>query len=170
MIMGTGVGGGIVCGKGVMHGAHGIAGEWGHNVLIPDGEQCYCGKRGCVETVLSGPALERYYTRLSGSVRPLRDIAGSARTDPAAEQTVKHLVQNFARAIAPVLNILDPHCCIIGGGVGNIGDLYSRETMRLIEADLFGGGLSVPFLRPKLGDSAGVFGAALLVARPLHAR
>lgn len=162
MIIGTGVGGGIVCGGRVLHGAHGIAGEWGHNVLDQDGASCYCGKKGCVETVISGPALETYYNSLTGIRRPLHDISARIATDPAAEATISRLAVNFAAALAPVLNILDPDCCIIGGGVGNVSRLHSEETRRLVEGGLFGGCLTIPFLKPLLGDSAGVFGAALL--------
>lgn len=165
MIIGTGVGGGIVCGGRVLHGAHGIAGEWGHNELLPDGEPCYCGKRGCVETVISGPALERYYCSLAGRSRPLREIAGMAESDEAAEATLCRLTANFSRALAAVLNILDPDCCIIGGGVGAIDRLYSPETVTLIERHLFSQRLMIPLLKPQLGDSAGVFGAALLTVK-----
>ncbi|KUL31633.1 ROK family protein [Chlorobium limicola] len=162
MIIGTGVGGGIVCGDRVLHGAHGIAGEWGHNELVHDGEPCYCGKRGCVETVISGPALERYYCSLTGISRSLQEIAGLCEIDRSAEATIGRLVDNFARALASVLNILDPDCCIIGGGVGCIGRLYSKECIGLIERSLFSARLQIPLLKPQLGDSAGVFGAALL--------
>lgn len=165
MILGTGVGGGIVCGGRMLHGAHGIAGEWGHNELLPDGEPCYCGKRGCVETVISGPALERYYCSLTGSSRTLREIAGMADRDEAAEATLGRLTVQFSRALGPVLNILDPDCCIIGGGVGAIGRLYSQETVALIERYLFSARLMIPLLKPQLGDSAGVFGAALLTVK-----
>jgi len=165
MIIGTGVGGGIVCGGRVLHGAHGIAGEWGHNELLPEGEPCYCGKRGCVETVISGPALERYYCSLTGISRPLREIAGMADSDEAADATLCRLTAHFSRALAAVLNILDPDCCIIGGGVGAIGRLYSRETLTLIERHLFSSRLMIPLLKPQLGDSAGVFGAALLTVK-----
>lgn len=165
MIIGTGVGGGIVCGGRVLHGAHGIAGEWGHNELLPDGEPCYCGKRGCVETVISGPALERYYCSLTGRSRPLREIAGMADRDEAAEATLCRLTAQFSRALSVVLNILDPDCCIIGGGVGAIGRLYSRETVTLIERHLFSSRLMIPLLKPQLGDSAGVFGAAMLTVK-----
>jgi fructokinase len=162
MIIGTGVGGGIVADGRLLHGAHGIAGEWGHNVLIPDGEQCYCGKKGCVETVISGPALERHYRSLTGCSKSLQEIAGLTGVDAAAEATISRLTGYFAKAVASVLNIVDPHCCFIGGGAGNIGMLYTEDTRRLIEGSLFSSRLMVPFLQPQLGDSAGVFGAALL--------
>ncbi|MCX6179867.1 MAG: ROK family protein [Chlorobiales bacterium] len=162
IILGTGVGGGIVCNGRVRHGAHGIAGEWGHNELIPDGDLCYCGQRGCVETVISGPALERYYQKLSGRFSPLERIAAMAGTDAAAAETLERLLFYFGKALAHVLNILDPDVCILGGGVGQVEQLYSKEAVQAIEKFLFNSELRIPLLRPLLGDSAGVFGAALL--------
>ena len=118
VIMGTGVGGGLIAHGRVIEGIHGIAGEWGHNILEENGELCYCGKRGCVETVISGVALENYYARLSG--RKLK---------------------------------------LSGGNV----DLLYTEGYRRIKKYLFNPGeLKTPILKPSLGDSAGVFGAALL--------
>ncbi len=162
IILGTGVGGGIVCGGHARRGAHGISGEWGHNELIPGGEPCYCGKRGCVETVISGPALERYYQQLSGSFKPLEQIAANYGSDGAAEETIQRLLFYFGKALAAVINIIDPDCCIIGGGVGRVEQLYSPQAVQAIEKYLFNSELRTPLLRPLLGDSAGVFGAALL--------
>ncbi|NTV99161.1 MAG: ROK family protein [Chlorobiaceae bacterium] len=162
IIIGTGVGAGIVSHREVRRGAHGIAGEWGHNELIPDGEPCYCGRRGCVETVISGPALEQYYTYLGGRRKPLREIVSATDSDPLAGKTVERLVSYFGKALAAVINILDPDICIIGGGVGQTEQLYSTETVRAVEQYLFNSELRIPLLRPLLGDSAGVFGAALL--------
>ncbi|MEI8186455.1 MAG: ROK family protein [Chlorobiaceae bacterium] len=162
IILGTGVGGGIVCHGSVQHGAHGIAGEWGHNELIPDGEPCYCGRRGCVETVISGPALERFYQKLSGHFLPLEQISANTGTDAAAAETIERLLFYFGKALAQVLNILDPDVCILGGGVGQVEQLYSKEVVRAIERHLFDSELRIPLLRPLLGDSADVFGAALL--------
>ena len=163
VILGTGVGGGIVCGGKVLHGAHGIAGEWGHNELVPDGELCYCGRKGCVETVLSGPALERWYAKRSGGVeKSLKEIARSVVVDPAAAEIVDRLLFFFGKAVAQVLNIVDPDIVIIGGGVGNVRALYSRQARAEIEKHLFNRSLDIPVAKPALGDSAGVFGAALL--------
>ncbi len=163
VILGTGVGGGIVCGGKAVRGAHGIAGEWGHNELLPGGDPCYCGRNGCVETVLSGPSLERYYTvRSAGMWKSLKDIAASTETDAASRETVDRLVSGFGQAIAQIINILDPHIIIIGGGVGNVEELYSQAARHAIEKHLFNGSLDIPVVRPRLGDSAGVIGAALL--------
>ncbi len=163
IILGTGVGGGIVIDGKVLTGAQGIAGEWGHNELEPDGQPCYCGKVGCVETVLSGPFLERYYANHANHPRPLKDIAHRARheEDFAARQTIDRLCYFFGKAAAQIVNTLDPHVIVIGGGVGNIDQLYSdgREHMKRY---VFNNRLDTLLARPTLGDSAGVFGAALL--------
>jgi len=164
IIMGTGVGGGIVVNGNVWNGIHGIAGEWGHNVLIENGEPCYCGKMGCVETVISGPATEKFYASLAGRQLPLATIAGNAaKGDLIAVQTIDRLCYYFGKAVSVVVNILDPDVIVIGGGVGNIGALYSRGVESL-QAHIFSNMLATPVLRPKLGDSAGVIGAAALVA------
>jgi fructokinase len=162
IILGTGVGAGLVCHGSVRHGAHGIAGEWGHNELIQDGERCYCGRRGCVETVISGPALERHYMSLGGRKKPFCEIASSTASDPAARETVERLIFFFGKALATVINILDPDICILGGGVGRTEQLYSHDALRAVEKHLFNSELRIPLLRPLLGDSAGVYGAALL--------
>lgn len=165
VIMGTGVGGGLVVHGQVLGGAQGIAGEWGHNVLEPDGLKCYCGKTGCVETVLSGPFLERYYESQSGHKKSLREIA-TAQNDPAADKTLARLYEKFGEAISVVVDIFDPHVVVLGGGVGNISGLYTegRESLRRW---VFNNELRTELRRPILGDSAGVFGAAMLV-RPVN--
>jgi len=166
IILGTGVGGGIVCDGRLVRGAHGIAGEWGHNPLPGGHDACYCGRRGCVETVISGPALERYYAAISGRKASMKAIAASSGKDPAARQTIDRLVSSFGKALAAVINILDPDLVIIGGGVGNIRQLYSAETRQAIAGHVFNRSFDIPLLPPILGDSAGVFGAALLTGPP----
>jgi fructokinase len=165
VILGTGVGGGLVMYGKVPNGRHGIAGEWGHNFLDASGGPCYCGHTGCVEQVLSGPALQRYYESLSGEKRKLPEIVERAKTgdDKAAVQTMDRMVEFFGKAIAVIINIVDPDAVVLGGGVGNIDLLYSRGASEAAK-HLFNPRLETPFLRPKLGDSAGVFGAALLTA------
>ncbi len=164
VIMGTGVGGGLVVDGRVVEGCHKIAGEWGHNPLHPNGLPCYCGKTGCVETVISGPALEGYYHSLTGHKMSLKEIYKLSRQEAQSEAkaTIAHLVKNFSKAIAAVINILDPHIIVLGGGVGNIDELYSETCRREIEKHLFYDRLNTQILKPKLGDSAGVFGAACL--------
>jgi predicted NBD/HSP70 family sugar kinase len=164
VIMGTGVGGGLVARGRIVEGIHGIAGEWGHNVLEENGELCYCGKRGCVERVISGVALENYYAKISGSKLKLSEIAvrHSIGSDKFADETIERLLEFYGRAISTLINVLDPNLIVIGGGVGNIDLLYT-EGYRRVKKYLFSSGeLKTPILKPVLGDSAGVFGAALL--------
>jgi len=161
VIMGTGVGGGVVVNKQLVSGLHGIAGEWGHNFLHESGGKCYCGKTGCVETVISGKGLERYYFSKTGKALSLETISGAAGHDEAARETLERLYVYFGQAIARVINILDPEAIIIGGGVGNIAGLYENGPA-YVRKYVFNNRLDTAFLRPVLGDSAGVFGAAML--------
>ncbi len=162
VIMGTGVGGGVVVRGKVINGRQGIGGEWGHNPLDDSGGLCYCGQTGCVETVISGPALEKYYAKISGNALKLQDIvARSEAGETAAVQTMDRLVQYFGKAIAAVINILDPDVIVIGGGVGNIDRLYT-DGVAEVKKWIFNPRVDTIFVKPKLGDSAGVFGAALL--------
>jgi fructokinase len=163
VIMGTGVGGGLVVNGQVLNGRHGIGGEWGHNFLDPSGGQCYCGRVGCVETIISGPALTKFYQYISDQSLNLKEIneCAIAGTDPFAVVTMERLVQFFGKALAVVINILDPDAIVIGGGVGNIDLLYT-EGIAEVEKYVFNPVLKTKILKPKLGDSAGVFGAALL--------
>lgn len=166
VIMGTGVGGGLVIDGKAIIGLHGIAGEWGHNFLHESGGPCYCGKTGCVETVISGPALERYYFNETGNRKSLKDIVALAesKVDPTAQRTMIRLVEYFGLSLSVIINILDPDVIVIGGGVGNIGLLYDRG-IDAVKKYIFNHGLETPIVKPSLGDSAGVFGAAFLVNR-----
>jgi fructokinase len=165
IIMGTGVGGGIVINGQVWNGRHGIAGEWGHNFLDESGGNCYCGKSGCVEKILSGPGLQHYYESITGKQLSLKEIATRAaqNEDVAAIQTMERLYHFFGKAVSAVINILDPDVIVVGGGVGNIDALYSKGVVA-IRQFIFNNRVDVPVLKPSLGDSAGVFGAAALVA------
>lgn len=163
IIMGTGVGGGIVLDGKVWGGKHGIAGEWGHNFLDESGGPCYCGKNGCVETILSGPGLERFYKKISGEEKTLKEIVAEADANVFAEQTLDRLHLYFGKALSSITNMLDPDVIIIGGGVGNISSIYTKGV-ECLSKYIFNNRLDVPVLKPSLGDSAGVFGAAALVA------
>lgn len=163
VILGTGVGGGLVIRQKVINGRQGIAGEWGHNFLDESGGPCYCGQVGCVETMISGPALEKFYAQKSGQQMHLRDIVARsvAGSDPIAVAAMDRLVHYFGKAIAVVINIVDPDAIVLGGGVGNIDRLYT-DGVAEARKHLFNTRIDTVFLKPKLGDSAGVFGAALL--------
>ena len=165
VILGTGVGGGVVIKGQVWNGAQGIGGEWGHTFLDESGGPCYCGDVGCTEMIISGPALEKYYEKISGQRLLLKEITQrhAAQSDPYATETMERLLHYFAKGISNVINILDPDAIVLGGGVGNIDLLYT-EGVRRIEQFIFNKTVDTPFLKPKLGDSAGVFGAALLVS------
>ncbi len=117
IIMGTGVGGGVVIDGRVLQGKHGIGGEWGHNFLDVSGGLCYCGQVGCVETVISGSALEKYYFEKSGVQKSLKVIAKQAQNseDPIAKDTIERLLVHFGKGIAAIINILDPDAIVIGG-------------------------------------------------------
>jgi len=163
IIVGTGVGAGIVINGHVWSGKHGIAGEWGHNFLDESGGACYCGKMGCVETLISGPGTERYYEKITGEKIKLKDISKRYyEGDTAAKQTIERLCEFFGKAVSVIVDILDPDVIVIGGGVGNIDALYT-DGVTALKKYIFNNRVDVPILKPILGDSAGVFGAAALV-------
>ena len=167
LILGTGVGGGIVVRGKILNGRHGIAGEWGHNPIAGESHPCYCGRSGCVETVLAGPSLERDYREGGGVGIRLPEIVLRARAGETAAAAIIHRLQEkFGEAIAAVINIIDPDAIVIGGGVGNVEELYNGETRECIRRHVFNRELRTRILRPHLGDSAGVFGAALLGVEP----
>lgn len=164
VIMGTGVGGGFVINGTLINGNMGIAGEWGHNHLDDSGGKCYCGKTGCVETIISGPALERFYEKETGVKANLKQIYDKFKAgDHHAKVTINRLMKYFGLGISSVINIVDPEVIVIGGGVGNIQELYS-EGIEQAKKYTFNNRFDTMIVPPKLGDSAGVFGAALLTS------
>lgn len=169
VILGTGVGGGIVVHGELLEGLQHIAGEWGHNVLEAGGPPCYCGKRGCVETFLSGPGLLRDYRAKGGEANTdtraivARALAGDAR----AEAAVQRYLDRFARALSVVINILDPHVIVLGGGMSNLARLYTEGCAR-ISRYVFNDELRTRIVPNLHGDSSGVRGAAQLW--PAHTR
>ena len=167
-ILGTGVGGGIVVRGQVLSGANAIAGEWGHNPLPPlpgatePGPACYCGRRGCVETWLSGPALQARHRAGNGDdLAPPAIVVRAAAGDAACEATLQDYEQRLARALAQVINLLDPHVIVLGGGLSNIDRLYANVP-RLWGAHVFSDRVDTRLLRHRHGDSSGVRGAAWL--------
>lgn len=163
VIIGTGTGGGIVIDGKVWNGRHGICGEWGHTFLHESGGKCYCGDTGCTERILAGPSLERYYMEQTGQKRLLKDIYQDykAGTDKAATDTINRLIHYFGIGLSNVINTLDPDVIVLGGGVSNLDVLYT-EGVESVRKHVFNPTFHTPILRPRLGDSAGVFGAALL--------
>ena len=168
IIAGTGVGGGVVVKGEIVAGAHSLAGEWGHNPLpvrdaseLP-GPECYCGQRGCIEAWCSGPAFEREYRNATGRTLAAREIAAAAEQgDAPARAALAALFDRFARAIATIVNILDPDVLVVGGGLSNIGALY-RELPARVAAYAFTPETPVRIVKNLHGDSSGVRGAAWL--------
>jgi len=169
VILGTGVGGGIVHDRRLWAGPHSIAGEWGHNEMpsrtepgLPD-TRCYCGRDRCIETYLSGPALAADHARGdSGPPLDARAIVLLARSgDARAKATLARFYNRLARALASVVNVLDPDVIVLGGGLSNIDELYGAVPA-LLPGHVFSDGCATPILRNRHGDSSGVRGAAWL--------
>ena len=160
VIMGTGVGGGIIINGKIHRGPNYIAGEWGHDVLYPDGRDCYCGNKGCTEAYISGSALEKEWEELTGQKHMVTDIIekGFYKDHPEWKE---RFILNFGRALSHVIDIIDPNCIVLGGGLSKVDILYS-EGKDAVYAEVFSKQVVTPILKNKLGDSAGVFGAALL--------
>jgi len=162
VILGTGVGGGIVVDGRVWGGPQHVAGEWGHHRISDDGPPCYCGQRGCVETFLSGPALERAYVAAGGDACDAIEVARRADDGEArAGAVLERYVDRFGRALANVVNILDPDVVVLGGGVSNLARLYT-DGVAAVRRYVFNDELRTRIVRNALGDSAGVIGAAML--------
>ena len=168
VIVGTGTGGGLVVAGRLLAGPNAIAGEWGHNPLPWPNDQerpgppCYCGKTGCIETWLSGPGLERDYLQATGLAIKAELIAERKRHgEPAAVACMQRYTDRMARALATVINLVDPEVIVVGGGVGNIEDLYD-EVPQAWGRYVFSDSVATRLIRPLHGDSSGVRGAAWL--------
>lgn len=160
VIMGTGVGGGIVIDEKLHSGRNHIGGEWGHHTLHRNGIPCYCGKTGCVETYISGPSLEKQWTETTGKSHSLPEILSNIDDDMGQKWKDKFL-ENFGYGLANVIDILDPDVIVLGGGLSNIDFLYT-EGKESVYNKVFSDFVDTPILKNKLGDSAGVYGAAFL--------
>lgn len=172
VIIGTGTGGGIVANGRILDGPNGIAGEWGHNALPwPEdderpGPPCYCGQSGCIETFLSGQGLSLTYQEFGGDRATATDIAVRAEAGEAeAQAALARYEDRMARALASVLNILDPEVVVLGGGLSNITRLYDNVP-RLWQRYVFSDGVRTRLVPPRHGDSSGVRGAARLWGEP----
>ena len=160
VIMGTGVGGGIVIDGKLHSGRNSIGGEWGHHTLRHDGSSCYCGKNGCVETYISGPSLEKQWAQLTGKLQSLPEILLNIDNE-TGQKWKDQFLENFGYGLANVIDILDPDVIVLGGGLSNIDFLYT-EGKESVYSKVFSDYVDTPILKNKLGDSSGVFGAALL--------
>lgn len=170
VILGTGVGGGIAVRGRVLAGANGLAGEWGHNPLPWAGDDdpplpCYCGQHGCIETWLSGPALAADHRRHGGPAIDAAGIAQRAAEDAACAATLERHAQRLARALAGVVNLLDPDVIVLGGGLSRIERLYARVP-RLWGAYVFSDTIATRLRPAHHGDASGVRGAAWLWRAP----
>jgi fructokinase len=168
VIVGTGTGGGIAVDGRVLVGPNAVAGEWGHNPLPWPrddewpGPPCYCGKTACIETFLSGPGMSADHERATGERRDVPELARRASAgDASAEATLARYEDRMARALAGVVNILDPDVIVLGGGMSNLDRLY-RTVPRLWTAHAFSDRVDTPLRPPVHGDSSGVRGAAWL--------
>jgi fructokinase len=168
VIIGTGVGGGIVVHGRLLEGANAIAGEWGHNALpLPRSDDhplplCYCGRRGCIETYLSGPGMAADHARATGERIDAAEIARRAsQGDAACALTLERYAERLARGLAAVINILDPDIIVLGGGLSRIGHLYDEVPRRWIP-HVFSDEVRTRLVAPVHGDASGVRGAAWL--------
>lgn len=162
VIMGTGCGGGLVYNGEVLTGPQGIAGEWGHMSIDPNGPKCYCGQLGCVETFISGGGLENRYAEKFGGKRSLREIEDDYYAgEPNAVAFMKVFFGHFGRAVANLIDVLDPDVVVLGGGVSKFDAIYT-EGIAEVARFVFNDRLETPIVKHQIGDSAGVIGAALI--------
>ncbi|MFK7908817.1 MAG: ROK family protein [Chitinophagales bacterium] len=162
VIIGTGCGGGIVLNGEVVTGLQSIGGEWGHMTIDPNGPACYCGKKGCTETFISGGGAERLYKSIYGEDLKLKEITKNYRSGEAkATKFMKQFFVNFGRAMSNLINILDPDIIVLGGGASNVEEIYT-EGIEQVQEYVFNDCLETPIVQHQLGDSAGVIGAALI--------
>ena len=161
VILGTGCGAGIVMNKKIHRGANAIAGEWGHHTLYPDGRSCYCGNQGCTESYISGTALESEWKELTGEFATVTDVIDNKMYE-AHPEWKENFMMNFGRALSNVIDILDPDAIVMGGGLSKVDLLYT-EGMQAVYKESFSEVVRTPIIKNKLGDSGGVFGAAMIM-------
>jgi fructokinase len=162
VIMGTGCGGGIVYDGKLINGLQSIAGEWGHVTIDPQGPLCYCGKRGCIETFISGGGLENRYKDLTGNKKTLQKMVDLYHKKEAdASKVMDAFFENFGISLSNLINILDPDIVVLGGGLSNMDELYTKGIDR-VKKYIFNDTLETPIVKNLCGDSSGVFGAALI--------
>ncbi len=162
VIMGTGMGGGMVHKGRIWEGPNSIAGEWGHASINYQGRPCWCGRKGCLETYLSGPAIEAQYLKLSGNKKSLPEIYLSyIEKEQTALHVLTEFLEIFGEAMANLINTFDPNIIVLGGGVSNLPILYNLGIQE-VEKRIFNDHLTTDIVQNKLGDSAGVWGAAFL--------
>ena len=171
VILGTGVGGGITVNRQIISGPNAITGEWGHNIMpVPlqtseHSSQCYCGQRHCIETYLSGPALVKRFNQQTKAETPdinsVEQLLAQQDSDATAALTLSNFYEGLTASLAQVINILDPECVVLGGGLSNIDAIYTEIPKRL-QKYVFSENCLTPILKAAHGDSSGVRGAAWL--------
>ncbi|MCP4755658.1 MAG: ROK family protein [Proteobacteria bacterium] len=163
LIMGTGMGGGLVLSGSIWSGLQGIAGEFGHTSIDYNGPPCWCGENGCLEVYISGTAVEKNYQGITGTHKTLKEIYQDFedRQEPAAKQVLDDLLFYFGRGIANLITSFDPDIVVIGGGVSNISLLYTAGVDQ-VRQRIFNDDMDTPIVKNQLGDSSGIYGAALL--------
>ena len=160
MILGSGCGGGLSINRQIYQGQHLIAGEWGHFSIDPKGYTCWCGNIGCIETKISGTGAARHYLEKYGEKIPFEKIVQRYRNgDPKSTAVFNQFIDDFGRSVGGLISIIDPDAIVIGGGLSNIDELYELGRER-IQHYAFHESVQTPILKNKLGDSAGVYGAA----------
>ena len=160
VIMGTGCGGGVCIEGVVREGPHRICGEWGHLSVDPAGVSCYCGNRGCIETKISGSGVEAAFAARYGESLGMEEIVAGARLgEPRCVAAFDTFLDDFGRCLGGLISVLDPDAVVLGGGLSNIDELY-RAGVERVRHHAFHRDLRTPILKNRLGDSAGVFGAA----------
>jgi fructokinase len=161
VIMGTGCGGGFVMDKKLRPGPQHLSGEWGHSIINPDGPNCYCGKRGCIETYISGGGLERIIKDNLNLEISASDFLNKDQHNKEEQAILNNFYKNFGVALSNIVNIIDPDVIVLGGGLSNHTALYSIGLDRVYD-NIFCDDPNIPILKNNLGDSSGVVGAALI--------
>ena len=164
VIMGTGCGGGICINGQIRQGRHGIAGEWGHFSVDPGGSRCYCGNRGCIETKISGSGVETAFLNIYHKRLTFQEIVqGYHKGDTQCTEAFFQFIDDYGRCLGGLISILDPDVVVLGGGLSNINALYTLGIEK-VKQYAFHDNIQTPIVKNKLGDSAGVFGAAWIGA------
>lgn len=162
VILGTGCGGGIVFNNNLWTGLHGLAGEWGHSIIDINGHECFCGKRGCINTLISGSSLENIIKNSLKRVITAENFLNQNTYTRAEQEILNDFYCNFGIAISNIINIINPNVIIIGGGLSNHAGLYGKSVEKIITKFSNSDNEITPIVKNSLGDSAGVLGAAIL--------
>ena len=161
VIMGTGCGGGFIIDKKIRSGINSISGEWGHSIINPEGPLCYCQKKGCVETYISGSGLEKFIESDLNQKMTAEEFLNKTSFNDKELKVLNRFYHYFGLSLSNIINITDPDIIVLGGGLSNHHDLYTKGFEE-VKRNIFSDYLKTPIVKNKLGDSAGVFGAAIL--------